>query len=257
MNNIIEVKYCKACEKNKLIDEFYASKTSKDKLQSICKICFKKNASEYRKNNKERIKESFKVYYENNKEKERERNKNNYDQHKDDRKEKAMMHRQENKEYYKLYYKKDSYKLYQKKRRQGDSYRESERIRNNEKYKNDIQFKLRKVLRNRLRGCVKENYKGKMLDLLQCDIDSFKKWIEYQFTSEMTWDNYGTYWHIDHCIPCASFDLSSIDEQKKCFCWKNMRPLKADENIIKGDKIDEDIIKKHNIILRDYISKLP
>ena len=53
----------------------------------------------------------------------------------------------------------------------------------------------------------------------------------------MTWNNYGTYWHIDHVKPCSSFNLIEINEQHKCFIWKNTQPLEKSENIVKSNKI--------------------
>ena len=44
--------------------------------------------------------------------------------------------------------------------------------------------------------------------LLGCDLDKYKKYLEQQFKHDMTWDNYGILWEIDHIKPCASFDLS-------------------------------------------------
>jgi hypothetical protein len=38
------------------------------------------------------------------------------------------------------------------------------------------------------------------------------------------WKNHGKIWHIDHVIPCAYFDLSKDNEQKKCYHFKNLMP---------------------------------
>ena len=41
-------------------------------------------------------------------------------------------------------------------------------------------------------------------DILGIDIDTYKKWLEFQFTPEMNWSNI----QIDHVQPICSFDVS-------------------------------------------------
>jgi hypothetical protein len=53
----------------------------------------------------------------------------------------------------------------------------------------------------------------------------------------MTFDNFGK-WHIDHIIPCASFDLTKPEQQRQCFHYTNLQPLWAFENLSKGSKIN-------------------
>ena len=43
--------------------------------------------------------------------------------------------------------------------------------------------------------------------------------------------------HIDHILPCASFDLTDSKEQKKCFHYSNLQPLWAEDNLRKGDRL--------------------
>ena len=58
------------------------------------------------------------------------------------------------------------------------------------------------------------------------------KYITDKFTENMSWDNYGKFgWHLDHIKPCKRFDLTSKDEQKKCFHYTNMQPLWATNKI--------------------------
>ncbi len=52
----------------------------------------------------------------------------------------------------------------------------------------------------------------------------------------MSWENYGK-WHVDHILPCASFDLGKPEEQFKCFNYKNLQPLWATDNLKKQAKI--------------------
>ena len=62
-------------------------------------------------------------------------------------------------------------------------------------------------------------------------------WIESQLYGEMTRDNYGKIWCLDHCLPIASFNLLDENDMKKCFNWIILRPMYVKDNIIKGNKI--------------------
>jgi hypothetical protein len=53
----------------------------------------------------------------------------------------------------------------------------------------------------------------------------------------MTKENHGKVWHMDHILPCVSFDLSNINQQKKCFHYTNLQALFVHENLSKGSKI--------------------
>ena len=93
-------------------------------------------------------------------------------------------------------------------------------------------------LRVRLSQMVKKVKTGKAastLDLLGCSLPEFMAHIQSKFTEGMSWDNHPK-WHIDHIRPCASFDLTKEEEQKKCFHYTNLQPLWAHENFSKGDK---------------------
>lgn len=71
------------------------------------------------------------------------------------------------------------------------------------------------------------------------DIETVKKHLESLFQNGMTWDNHGfDGWHIDHIVPCAAFDLTDPEEQKKCFHYTNLQPLWAKDNLSKGDRYE-------------------
>ncbi len=78
-------------------------------------------------------------------------------------------------------------------------------------------------------------------------------WFELLFDGEMTWDNHGSLWHIDHIKPCCSYNLLNKDELKACFHWSNLRPLLALENQKKTNKIDEDLIKEYKVISEKFL----
>ena len=66
----------------------------------------------------------------------------------------------------------------------------------------------------------------------------------------MNWNNYGAVWHIDHIIPCASWDLNNEFENKCCWNYRNLQPLFATENHSKKDKFDENVKKCYMDLMR-------
>jgi len=73
-------------------------------------------------------------------------------------------------------------------------------------------------------------------DFLVCPKAEFISYLERQFTPEMEWTNYGAAWEMDHRIPCAAFDLTDLEEQRRCFHYTNIRPLNVTANRKKNDK---------------------
>lgn len=73
-----------------------------------------------------------------------------------------------------------------------------------------------------------------------------RKHIEKQFDDKMSWNNYATYWTIDHIIPLSFFKYESMedDEFKKCWALPNLRPLEKTKNMLKGSKIISEYIFK-------------
>ena len=63
------------------------------------------------------------------------------------------------------------------------------------------------------------------MNYIGCNIQYLREWFEYNFTSEMNWDNYGSYWSIDHIIPVCKFDLTNENEKFKCCNWSNLMPV--------------------------------
>lgn len=105
--------------------------------------------------------------------------------------------------------------------------------------KQSNRIKLR--LASRIRVALKSTNNKKTcntMDYIGCSISDLKSYISNKFTEGMTWENYGSKgWHIDHILPCASFDLTDPEQQKKCFHFTNLQPLWAKENLSKGSKL--------------------
>lgn len=99
-------------------------------------------------------------------------------------------------------------------------------------------FRIAKNLRARVRDTLKFRPKsGKTLDLIGCNINFLRRYLETFFQPGMAWENYGKIWHIDHKLPCKSFNLADPAQQRLCFHWTNLQPLFAQENISKGAKV--------------------
>jgi hypothetical protein len=108
------------------------------------------------------------------------------------------------------------------------------------RYATDLQFKLRATIRaniSRALTCIKKDAFDvtSKLELLGCDLEYFKTWIEDQFEDGMTWDNHGE-WHLDHIKPLASFDLTDPEQVEEACIFFNFQPLWSDDNFKKGAK---------------------
>lgn len=103
----------------------------------------------------------------------------------------------------------------------------------------DLERRISGNIRSRLRGAIKRTgrrKKCKSTELLGCSFDFLMGYLESQFEPGMTWENHGFYgWHVDHIIPCNTFNLTDEEEQKKCFHYTNLRPLWAKENWSRPD----------------------
>ena len=62
--------------------------------------------------------------------------------------------------------------------------------------------------------------------------------IEKQFTKGMSWDNYGTKWHIDHITPIKFFIENGVNDPSVVNCLSNLRPVCAKENLSKGARME-------------------
>lgn len=105
--------------------------------------------------------------------------------------------------------------------------------------KTNLHHRIKRSLARRIRCALKDGCKSaRTIDLVGCDITFFQKWIEHQFWNGMSWGNYSLKgWHIDHIRPCASFDLTNPEEQRKCFHWTNLQPLWSTHNASKRHTI--------------------
>lgn len=240
-------KICSKCLVEKDVCEFHKHKGRKDGYCAICKICRKPIVKKYYEENKDLVNiRRSKKYYENHEEnllKDRERIKNE----RETRLERSKRYYEDNKDKVKEY-KKNHYELnkekYIKKAREWENNNREKKNkitnqRNKVRKKEDILFRLNSKLKTDIYISLKRRKKSKKLeDIIGLSLDEYKKYIEKQFEEWMTWENWGLYtWHIDHIIPLSS--AKTEEEVYLLWHYSNLRPLSAQENLKKSNKIDE------------------
>jgi len=229
-----EGKECSCCKEWKKLDLYCKNKYSWDNLRHECNHCL----TEYRKKNKERMTEYNKKYWEKTQE---------------EQKEKSKIWRQNNQEHikekykeYRLLHGKEIDKKQWQKRKNDEEYRSKHNDYINklhaEKRKTDINFKLKQNVSRRIRE-VLTNFSliksERTIEYVGCNLQDLRVHLESTFKEGMTWENYGE-WHIDHIIPCSSWNLADKKELKMCFHYSNLQALWASENIHKKDNYKEE-----------------
>lgn len=197
-----------------------------------CLECQRIKQKIYRDKNKDKAKQYFLKWKEDNKEHHKLQQKDYYSNNKDKIKIKKQIYASKNKDklsaYHRKYYKENKYA---RDRRNRYEY---------ERMRKDPSYRMKKMLRGRCQNAIRNqsgNKAYKTQELLGCNMKYFMEYIEKKFLPDMFWGNYGE-WHIDHIIPCASFDLTNPEDQKKCFHYTNLQPLWATDNLSKGKKIE-------------------
>ena len=98
------------------------------------------------------------------------------------------------------------------------------------RYQTDIEFKLAKNLRSRVRSAIQNQQKaGSAVSDLGCTVAELKSHLELRFVDGMSWDNYGE-WHIDHIEPLSKFDLTDRKQFLSACHYTNLQPLWAQDN---------------------------
>lgn len=184
-----------------------------------CRQCERDAVKEWRLKNLDHVREKALEHYHQNKERHKETN---------------VLWKERNPEYmsdYNRKYRKDNRK----------KLNESNNIYFKNRRKIDFNFRFALQMRGRIRQALKaqRSYKtNTTFKLIGCNLAELKNYLESLFTEGMAWNNYGYYgWHVDHLIPCASFDLTDPEQQRICFHYSNLQPLWAKDNQRKGAKV--------------------
>jgi hypothetical protein len=110
----------------------------------------------------------------------------------------------------------------------------------NNRLHTDIEYRLRNYMGVALRRAIRKNRKSTFA-ILGYSVEELCLHLEALFQAGMSWQNYGTHWHIDHVIPKSWFKLhdeNGIDEYEFKLCWslQNLQPMWTEENLEKKDR---------------------
>jgi len=193
-------------ESKLLKESFYKNEKMKSGYVNECKSCVsirnKKNNVNHRKNQQK--------YAKNNPDKIKKRTKDYYHKNKELENARSKNWRNNNKRYIRDY--------------------------NNERRRNNPHIRLADNIRSAIRRGIKIKKTGATFSLLPYSVEELMSHLESQFINEMNWENYGTFWHIDHKIPLAFYSLKSEKDPNFLKAWSlnNLRPLNKSENISKN-----------------------
>ena len=103
----------------------------------------------------------------------------------------------------------------------------------------DPKFRLNSNVRRSISEALEGKKEGRRWEMLVgYTLKDLMKHLEAQFDDKMIWENYGSYWHIDHIKPKYLFKYENIEdlEFKECWALSNLQPLEAIANKKKGKK---------------------
>lgn len=145
-----------------------------------------------------------------------------------------------NSEYSKEYIKKNPkwYKAYHKNYVRTEKYKKKRR-----EYDRKLMQDPLHRLSNNLRGNMYHALKAmkgfrRWRDLVGYGLDDLATHLESKFTPGISWDNYGSEWHVDHIVPKSWFKYTSTDDPKFKECWalSNLQPKLSTDNRRKGNR---------------------
>jgi hypothetical protein len=124
-----------------------------------------------------------------------------------------------------------------------DKHKESVRVANRKRKLIDPGYRAQCNLRNRFKdimGAVRDPRKKWNSSLIGCDTRQLARHLEAKFKKGMSWENYGTHWHVDHIVPCSKFDHTIPAHVRQCWHYSNLQPLEAKANLAKSSRILND-----------------
>jgi len=186
-----------------------------------------------------RIKQAEK--YEKNKEYYKAKSKENHAKNRERNNKRNSEYQRKNAEYLKQKHNEYRAANRERARRWGKRYSDANRAKINDKLRerrrNDPLMRLKDAIRGSVRAYLgsKKTRRSATFEIVGCTPDFLRSHLEKQFKPGMTWENYGSHWHVDHRIPLASG--TTPEEVMGLSHWTNLQPLEALENLLKSDKM--------------------
>jgi hypothetical protein len=257
-------KECTKCHRVLAVENFYKKSASKSGYATQCKTCCAYTLKKWQEKNKEKIKQDRHRYYIENKERARATEKEW--QARNPKRARVIKKRwdENNKDKIKAYSQRPEVKAAQKKAKRERYLANREKVIEAARLWVIANPTRAKETRRRLDKKRRANPKAKISNSVSCGIrdslrnkskanrhwetlvdftiDQLKRHLESKFDSKMTWENYGTYWQIDHKIPIAAFNFATPNDIdfKRCWSLFNLQPLEATQNASKGARVDRD-----------------
>ncbi|KAF0136970.1 MAG: hypothetical protein FD152_776 [Xanthobacteraceae bacterium] len=225
-------KQCSKCKEWKHRSEFHYSSKSKSKMSSACIECDREKGRAYYLANTERVLARTKRLREENPERKKANSRAWYERNRERRYARSKAWRQANpersREYGQRHHKKNPGAARERNRKRSST----------------PAGKLERAIRARVwKGLISGGKVDKTFRALGYTPQDLREHLEKQFSPGMTWDNYGHRgWHVDHIIPLSAFNYEKTTDIdfKRAWALKNLRPLWADENLRKSNRLEKE-----------------
>ena len=183
-------------------------------------------------NNKEKIQKLHREYYRRNKKKESERHKIIYLKNKNIVLEKSKQYYSKNKEAVSYRHKKYNIKNKVKLSKYKNYWQKIQR-------RNNPKWRLDENMGRAIWTSLKDKKSGKEWEyFVEYNLDQLINHLEKKFDEKMNWNNYGSYWAVDHIKPKTLFTYKTENDSefKECWSLNNLQPLEKIKNIKKGNR---------------------
>src|ERR1035441_4236224 len=226
----LQNKICTKCKQPQIIDNFSKNPRYKDGYITWCKSCMKIAAKKHYQNNKEHCNSIVRQYQNEHVEQIREYNRNRY---KNDPSVKEYMkqYKETHKEQLKTWNQEWAKNNVERRRENKRRWDRKHRLDPHHRLSNNIRTSMYHALQG------KKGY-HKWESLVGYTLQDLINHVQLKLTPDMTWDNYGSIWQIDHITPKSWFKYQAAEDPQFKACWSlsNLQPKLKTENISKGNR---------------------